>query len=100
MERFRCGDRYKVYVESEHGDLFEMTNVLSSISFMGCEGIIRTTIDFIGDGVPGLYRQVDRKEIKERISASEWKCDYCGRVNKKHDETCKSCGAVRSFIYG
>jgi len=29
----------------------------------------------------------------------EWRCDYCGRPNGKHAETCKSCGGVRSFLY-
>lgn len=42
----------------------------------------------------------ETQEVLEGFkTASEWKCAHCGRPNKRHEETCKSCGAVRPFLY-
>ena len=52
----------------------------------------------IGEMTTSYQETVDT--LRELRSAMEWSCVYCGRPNQRIDEICKSCGAVRWFLYG
>ena len=96
------GNRFKVYIEDQQGRVMEVPAIAASVSMnMEYGDFIRTRIelDAIGD-VTWTSTDNWRGSIREKSIAPEWKCDYCGRPNQRKDEICKSCGAVRSFIYG
>ena len=97
----RAGDKCKVWVETPDGRVIEFSAVSTRIDMhMPYSGLVETHIEFdTFDSIAWKEKDAFRRQLKEEKSASEWKCDYCGRPNKAHDETCKSCGAVWSFIY-
>ncbi len=39
-------------------------------------------------------------DTRKKMSAIEWKCDYCASVNPRAAVKCPGCGASRSFVYG
>jgi hypothetical protein len=60
--------------------------------------LVEMSIDLVGIG-PLI--ETTSRDFSSRINtATEWKCDYCGRPNAREKETCSSCGSVRSFVYG
>lgn len=102
------GQPYKVYFESSEGTLMEMSAQAVTINYyhdtLPYWGSDSATKDYFPTGfsieLRGYGRPITREGIMERRTAPEWACSYCGRPNQRADETCKSCGAVRSFVYG
>ena len=98
MSNVIMGNKYKFYIEESNGTLYELTSFIESmmveVPFDGCT---RTTIEMISDEP---MKMTVHEEMKNKWKAPEWQCSFCGRPNERKDETCKSCGAVRSFIYG
>ncbi len=37
--------------------------------------------------------------VQAKRSLDEWKCDYCGSINKRKETHCLKCGASRGFLY-
>ncbi len=97
------GNKCKVYLETPQGAMIEVPAISYSLSYRSPWGDGPTEVEMsfkaLGD-VTWLDQAAWEKTVEERHSAKEWKCDYCGRPNDRKDETCKSCGAVRSFVYG
>lgn len=112
----KVGNRYKVYIEDANGNVVEVPAIAASLTVQSetidttefgqpfrtlAGGQMRTRIELEADGAPTwIVADEWRNGLRNRLAAPEWKCDYCGRPNARERETCKSCGAVRSFIYG
>lgn len=110
MSYINTGDKVRAYLEYPDGSIFEMNCITTQVSFQIepmvhfyknepfiDQGPIRTTIELEGIS-PGL---LSRNDFSKKLHTSkEWMCAYCGRPNKREQETCCSCGAVRSFVYG
>ncbi len=102
----------KVFIETSEGTLYNLDGLATEISLTQHMDLIdvssyanpgavisgRESIEFEIRGVAdGAMTFGDVKAAK---TAAEWKCLFCGRPNKRERETCASCGAVRSFLYG
>jgi hypothetical protein len=113
MAKISAGSTCKIYMELPDGALFEMTSMVRSFNFQHTINMVdvteygdnhrsyipsigETTIELVGIQ-PGAW--TDSANLRNRLQAPEWKCDFCGRPNEHDRETCRSCGAVRSFIY-
>lgn len=96
-----AGNKCRVWVETPNGEVMEVAAFCAEISVsMSYEGLVQTHLEFDSfDSAIWTDRESFHAKLSARKDAPEWKCGYCGRPNQKHDETCKSCGAVRSFIY-
>src|SRR3990167_1693509 len=106
------GKQCKVIIESPDGKIFEGQAYTLSISQEMLDVSIYGNLhkSFIPTGRTSLDMEIIgplnwiskshwQETVEERRSESEWQCGYCGRPNQRQDETCKSCGAVRSFVY-
>jgi hypothetical protein len=105
--------RMKVFIEVEDGTIYNLdglatdvqlthrTDLIDVSSYANPGATIRgmRSIEFSIHGVC-TSDVITTKEVSAMRTAAEWKCTYCGRPNKRQRETCKSCGAVRSFLYG
>ena len=86
--------KHRVYIQSPDGETHEVTGHMTNMSLsQRYNGLTELELTITGDGVQHYLSG----EIKERKATQEWCCDFCGRVNQRKDEYCKSCGAVRSF---
>jgi hypothetical protein len=111
------GEKCKVFIEKPDGSLLELTSVVESFSLsQKCDlvdatvfgnnnrnyisGVSHTEMEIKLYGIEPLIMTTGKDLSSRTKNALEWKCDYCGRPNRREDETCKSCGSVRSFIYG
>ena len=110
------GEKCKVFIEKPDGSLLELTSVVESFSLSQTRDLIDVTVFGNNDrnyisgashtemeiklcGIEPLITTTGKDLSSRAKNALEWKCDYCGRPNSRTDETCKSCGSVRSFIY-
>ena len=99
----KIGERIKVYIERDDGAILETPGIIVSMELGSDSGDISTRfrMETVGLGMPVWSSPGDwRSSLNKRHTAAEWLCDFCGRPNQRADETCKSCGAVRSFVYG
>jgi rubrerythrin len=98
---YQVGKQYKVYIEDQSGRVMEGPAVSARIDYQfEYSGIQRTHIEFEAIGEVTWTDRTDWKNsVDNRKRAPEWKCDHCGRPNKRANEICTSCGAPRSFIY-
>jgi hypothetical protein len=96
----QAGNQYRAYLESPDGSIIEMDAVVWDVSYhMPMDGMLQYEINLRGIGEPHTRKEMlDRIEV-ERTS-EEWRCPGCARPNKRADEMCKSCGRMRSFLYG
>jgi hypothetical protein len=111
----KVGEKCKIYIEKPDGELIEMTSIvegysitqsLAEVTAMGdreqsyipTSSSVKMKIDLCGIGP--LITTTGKNISSSARNSKEWKCDYCGRPNKRERETCESCGSVRSFIYG
>ena len=103
MRAVSVGNKYRVYLEDDSGNITELDAYAVSLS-------VTQSYMFYGDpefrgpheyeiNLRGVGELVTRQSVLERRTLKEWKCTYCNRPNQRADETCKSCGAVRSFVY-
>ena len=105
------GEKCKVFIEKPNGTLMELTSVVESFSIAHKLEPVRSA-SFGDCYIPGSVEMdiklcgisplimTTGKELSSKVKNDlEWKCDYCGRPNKRERETCESCGSVRSFIY-
>lgn len=118
MDTSIAGKDVKIYLETKGGTLFDMTGMVTDFNISQSIGQIDVTapwdrgINYI-PGIPstsismtingnGAWKTLEQMvgEVHEKANSREWKCDYCGRPNSRTRETCESCGAVRSFLYG
>ena len=104
----------KVIIETPDGKILESTAYMVSVTqqqeliegfdYGGARNYIpgMSTIDIELKVVSLQWTDlVDwKRSVHERSSTHEWRCSYCHRPNQRRDEICKSCGAVRSFVYG
>lgn len=106
MAATTLGERVKVYIQNKDGLVFEVHAYTTEVSMhQDYNGNVRTTIQL--EAIDDNPRWVMGSRITENVQRDrqrgEWKCDYCGRANKftghADDETCTSCGSLRSFIY-
>ena len=65
----------------------------------GCTGNVAHIAKWTGSAWRGLEAEPNTVSPSVTPTRIEWRCDYCGRPNGRHAETCKSCGGVRSFLY-
>lgn len=108
-----AGSKIKVYLEFEDGRIAEVNGSIDYLTMnvvaksLEDDGAIvsasaaysrNATIEISGDFFQYTREAWDRV-LEARRSSREWLCPYCGRPNNRNDETCKSCSAVRSFIY-
>lgn len=113
MATSMLGEKAKVLLEFPDGRIVEMNAHMISLNY---EPIDISTMDepyktytpshrgveitLQGSGPP-VFDAVSHEEFNEkRRTASEWQCSFCDRPNKRENETCESCGATRSFLYG
>lgn len=93
-------EKIKVIIERENGIVYDLTGRIRSFSLTtdayGSPPLI--SMDIYGD-FASMSADDYAEKVKTARSSKEWKCDFCGRPNQRKDETCKSCGSVRSFIY-
>lgn len=108
------GKNMRVFVEQADGSLYQLDGTVTDVQVNYRADLV--DVSTYGSGSPefitgrrwaefeirglstsGLITTEARTAMK---TSSEWKCTYCGRPNKRSRETCKSCGAVRSFLYG
>jgi hypothetical protein len=96
------GDKFKFYIETPDGRMMEIPVIVSNFSItVPFDDVCHFEFAGISQKPPIWLLQDDWQDsIETRKSSPEWKCDYCGRPNQRADETCKSCGSVRSFVYG
>lgn len=89
------GERINVFVETADGKVYDLESMATSVE-------IRYSYDSVTEfTIHGVCtKAILSAQAKDMRTAREWKCTFCGRPNQRADETCKSCGAVRSFIYG
>jgi hypothetical protein len=101
MAMIQLGRKYKVFVETDLGAVMEIPVVAFSMTMDASYDSLTTEIQMRCVGSPSWQ---DNKhfieQVHEKQNAPEWQCTYCGRPNNKVAEVCKSCGGVRSFIYG
>jgi len=91
------GEKVKIYVQT--GDrVLDLTGLITSYTFTSIVDDA-VTFEFSGFCLESPFWST-AKEIIPDVTVQEWKCPYCKRPNRRKDETCKSCGAVRPFIYG
>ena len=96
-------NQIKLYMETKDGHVLELTgNVVGMSTTYDWNDIGgRTTVDLRLVGLEKWFTSsFMRDQVAAKTHAVEWHCDYCGRANSREQQTCKSCGAVRSFIYG
>lgn len=114
MATARSAGKTKVYIETPDGMLKEITGYMVRAEIR--EEVDWDDVTSLSDTVPvylkgpveiemslefrGCQMTYSPMDLFAKRTAQEWKCDYCGRPNQRRDETCKSCGAVRSFIWG
>ncbi len=95
-----------------NGRIFDITGIVTYIGGQDTYTIHNTD----EQGVPIPTKQLELQisnavledlsptEWYERLrairTASEWKCDYCGRPNPRKQQVCLACGGSRSFLYG
>lgn len=92
------GEKIKFWMQTEDGVTYELSGMVTQLSVgMTFDGPPQVEMTMLGLH-PGIWS--NSSEIAKRRNAPEWKCDFCGRPNVKDRETCASCGAVRSFVYG
>lgn len=108
-----AGKQMRVFIETSEGTLYNLDGMATSISVTdSVERIDARSYDNPHNLLVGM-RSVEfdihgvctgdmftTDEVNAMRTAREWKCTYCGRPNKRERETCQSCGAVRSFLYG
>ena len=115
------GEKVKIYIQT--GDtVIDLTGMIHAFKIEQIVDMIDVTYDGLFGGEPDAMKKyipgkmnttfeisgvclgdpfwTTVQDIKNESNASEWQCPYCQRPNKRKDETCKSCGAVRPFIYG
>lgn len=109
------GNKYKVIFEDEEGRVMEAPVIAMELSIsreapfffndpvaegMPALSTLMYEINLRTTGNPLWIKKEDyKKRVVKRQKSCEWRCDFCGRPNQKADETCKGCGAVRSFLY-
>ena len=91
-----AGKQMKVFIELSDGTMYDLDGMATSVQLNSSyNGVVEFEIHGISDGAIMSYN-----DIRQKRTASEWACTYCNRPNSRKDETCKSCGGVRSFLYG
>jgi hypothetical protein len=116
------GKNVKIFVESPSGQLVELTGIVSSFSisndmpayfydgekFLADNGAWSADIEIKCTYFP-QFTYVDEFlfSIEQKKWQKEWKCEYCGHVNRIDTRYCSEdgkhvvgCGARRSFVYG
>ncbi len=63
-------------------------------------GCTHWDIEFKGTGPMACGPEEFAIDMRKKMSAMEWKCDYCASVNPRAVVKCPGCGASRSFVYG
>ncbi|MBW2638341.1 MAG: hypothetical protein JRC86_12655 [Deltaproteobacteria bacterium] len=96
------GDKVKLFIENAAGEVIEIPVISVEYSIEApMDGPITGDVGFKMIGPPTMFTRDDFvKKSAVMRSAAEWACTFCERPNKRERETCGSCGAVRSFIYG
>jgi hypothetical protein len=90
------GNKYHVYIETSEGYIYDIDCLAVAMDVRNTYGGLNEwTIT-----LEGLGGNISRGEMVKQRNAPEWVCTYCRRPNSRSQETCASCGAVRSFIYG
>ena len=98
----RCGESAQIWMQTKDGVMIELTGMVREYSLSSSiTGLIEMDLSIVsGDGdMSLLFNDSKHPKVSELRAQKEWQCSYCGRPNAKHRETCKSCGAVRPFIY-
>lgn len=98
----RPGRRSLVYIETEDGETLAADVIAVEVSTtMGLDGLVSSQITMQVLGSPRWMATRDvAREVASMRTAEEWKCTYCGSVNKRAHTHCGYCGATRSFLYG
>jgi rubrerythrin len=110
----RVGNKQKIFIEHQDGTVMEITGYVSNMTIEDRSDVIDVTSfgDVRPKYMPGVRDIAMSLElvgcqtiyssgmVEQKRNSPEWRCDYCGRPNQREDETCKSCGAVRSIIWG
>jgi hypothetical protein len=94
----------KLTLEFPDGRVYEMDAIATDINY-SCDVLFdgvrgREEVEIICRGAGAMISRNEYvEEIKAKRVSSEWECSFCHRPNQRSDEICKSCGAVRPFIY-
>ena len=90
-----AGNNIKVFIEKSDGTLYDLDGMVTNVSMSYSHNeFVEFSINGVSTGAV-----ISHEEIKKKRTDKEWACTYCGRPNQRKDETCKSCGGVRSFLY-
>ena len=94
-------EQFKVYLEKNDGTVLAAPVSVAEISITSSfDGDVQTEIRLVShEAVEWMYGK-DLFNLEVPQTNHEWKCTWCGRVNQRKDEVCKSCGGSRSFLYG
>jgi hypothetical protein len=63
-------------------------------------GFMSWDIELKGTGPIEMSALRVAEDVRKKVSAIEWKCDYCGAIHPRREVKCCGCGASRSFVYG
>lgn len=103
MCAIRTNQQVKVYIQQ--GDaLLDVSGVIQSVSVTQYQDeVINLEISVTGTGLWTTGKEL-MSHAREITRHKEWKCDYCGHINKTEQRFCgqgtaHGCGAVRPFIY-
>ena len=100
-----CGQNLKVQVTSPEGHVIEMSGLVSRLDINSSFNEVVVAEFTVMCEPERLFEWFGnngsdyREHVIEARKSTEWQCDFCGRPNKRERETCKSCNAVRPFIY-
>lgn len=103
MAGVTSGDKLKVFIQTADGFIAEMNTYAMSVE--QCADSVRGLYVSMNLESFGAIEWGDKKEFLDRTeNASEWKCGFCGKPNKREQTTCgenepRGCGSVRPFIY-
>lgn len=96
----RVGEKYKVYIETNLGQVLELDTLSVQMDVNGSfYEPVTSELRLKVLGVPNWQSSKVFRENKNDHTENEWKCTWCGRINNRRDEVCKSCSGTRSILY-
>ena len=92
----------RVFIQDHEGRVIDITGNIASFSINHrFDELITMDLELVGSA-SNFYKlglgEFEKVRNKKR-TAPEWRCDYCGQVNKRENTFCDHCGGRRSFLY-
>lgn len=106
MVYFDCGQSLKIYIERPTGELIDISGMVTEFTISGGTPeyggmTVEMDLHMVSMEEPVVFStSAAAKLVDTAHTSEEWKCDWCGQVNKRKDTCCQHCGGRRSFLYG